>query len=90
MCQIGRSLSIQQLAESLIVFSLVNSSIGSTIHDTINLVFIDKLLNSPLIGNIQFSHVSIKICMFCMNLLQQLHLVAQLAITARNQYIHRY
>ena len=56
------------------------------VYDTAN--FFNKLLDGLLVGNIQLGHVRIKICVLWVLLLQQLHLVSQLAVAASNQYIH--
>ena len=74
--QIAWCIRIQQTTEFLIVFCLINSGIGSTVHDTINMVFIHKSIDGSSVGNIQLCHICIKIGMLGINLLQQLHLIS--------------
>ena len=76
------------MAQFLILFRLVNSGIGSTVHDAVNIILAHERLNGLLVGDVQFCHVRIKIGMLGIHLLQQLHFISQLAITARNQYLH--
>ena len=80
--QIARGHRIQGCAKFLVLFCLIHSGIGSTVHDTVNLIVTDKSLYCLLIGDIQLCHIRIKIGMLGIQLLQQLHLVSQLAITA--------
>ena len=88
MGQVGWSLGIQALTERLVVLSLVYRCIGSTVHDTVNLVIFNEFLYGCLVSDVQLGHICIKISMLGILLLQQLHLVSQLAVTARNQYLH--
>ena len=88
--QVGRGLRIQQGTEPFIVLGLVDSRIGSAVDNAVDLVLIDEGLDGLLVGDIQLCHICIKIGMLGIDLLQQLHLVSQLAITARNQNIHHY
>ena len=55
---------------------------------SVNLVFSHELLNSLLVGDVQFLHIGIIPSMLGILLLLQLHLISQLTITARYQYIH--
>ena len=86
--EIRRSNGVQRSAEFLVVLSLIDSRIGRTIHNTINLMLCYKLVDSQLVGNIQLLHIGVKPLVLRIFLLQQLHLISQLAITACNQYIH--
>ena len=86
--QIGRCCGIEQCTEFYVRLSLVYSSIGGTIDDAVNLMFLDKGLYGFTISDVQFLYIRIKIHMLGMSFLQQLHFVSQLAITSRNQYIH--
>ena len=82
--QIARGYRVQFPTEFLIIFRLVNCGIGSTIHDTIYLVILYKFHDGSLVGNIELSHICIKIAMLGILLLQQLHLISQLAVTSCN------
>ena len=68
--------SIQFHAQILILLSLVDSRIGSTVDDAVDGVLTDKLLDGFLVSNIQFSHIRIKIGMLGILFLQQLHLIS--------------
>ena len=84
MRQIGGSLGVQTRTEFLVVLGLVDSSIGGTVHDTVDLVCLDESLDGRLVGDIQLGHIRIKIGVLGILLLQQLHFVSQLAITSGN------
>ena len=86
--EIRRSNGVQRSAEFLVVLSLIDSRIGRTVYNTINLMLCYKLVDSQLVGNIQLLHIGVKPLVLRIFLLQQLHLISQLAITACNQYIH--
>ena len=88
--QIGRRFRIQAGTEFLIVFSLVDGGVGRTVDDAVNPVVVDKLPDGSTVGNVQFLHIGIIPHMLGILFLQQLHLVSQLAVTARNQYVHYY
>ena len=76
MSQISRGLRIQFGTEFFIVFSLVDSSIGGTVDDTVNMIIIDKLFDSRLVGDIQLCDIRIIIGVLRILLLQQLHLIS--------------
>ena len=86
--EIRRSNGVQRSAEFLVVLSLIDSRIGRTVYNTINLMLCYKLVDSQLVGNIQLLHIGVKPLVLRIFLLQQLHLISQLAITACNQYVH--
>ena len=88
LCQIAGSHMVQQVAQLLVVLCLVNGSIGGTVDDAVNLMVVDERTNGFRIGNIQLCHIRIIIGMLGIHLLQQLHLVSQLAVTACNQNVH--
>ena len=82
MCQESRCLGIKLLTQGFVYFCVVNSRKSGTVHDTINGMLIKKSLDSILIGDIQFLYIRIKIGVLQILLFQQLHLVAQLSVTA--------
>ena len=86
--QIFRCCSVKLHAQLLVLLGLVNSSIGGAVHDAVNLVFLNKSVNGFLVCYVQFCHICIKIGMLEILLLQQLHLVSKLAVTACNKYLH--
>ena len=88
MSQIGRCLGIQQLTQFLVVLCFIDSRISGTVDDAVNSVLRYIGLDGSLIGDVQLSDIRIKIGMLGIFLLQQLHLVTQLTVTACNQYIH--
>ena len=75
-CQVSRCLRIQLRAEFFIVLSLVDSRISRTVDNAINMMFLDKGLDSVLVGDIKFLHIRIKIAMLGVTSLQQLHFVS--------------
>ena len=86
--QIFRCCSVKLHAQLLVLLGLVNSGIGGAVNYTVDLVFLNKSVNGFLVCYVQFCHICIKIGMLEILLLQQLHLVSKLAVTACNKYLH--
>jgi hypothetical protein len=66
---------VEKIAEALVLLGFVDSSIGCTVHDSVNGVPRHKRLYGLLVGDIQLLDSRIKENMLGMGFLQQLHLV---------------
>ena len=86
--QIGRSQGVEGGAEFLVALCLVDGGIGGTVHDAVDGIALHEIVNGQLVGDVQFGHVGIEITVLRVLFLEQLHLVAQLAVAACNQNIH--
>ena len=67
---------VQLVAQLLVLLSLVHGCVGGAVHNAVNLVVSYKSVDGFLVGNIQLSHIRIKIGMLLVFLFQQLHLVS--------------
>ena len=74
--KIGRSHSVECGAEFFLLLCLIYSSIGSAVDDTIYLVSEHIIINSQLVGDIEFVDISIEECVLLIFCLQQLKFVA--------------
>ena len=79
---------VQQVGEVSGLLGLVDGSVGGAVDDAVDVVVVDELVDGLAVGDVELGDISIIIGVLGMLLLQPLHLVAQLAVTARNQNIH--
>ena len=86
--QISRSMLVEHGTQFFVFLCLIHSGIACTIHDAVNFVGCNELFYCLLITYIQFLHIGIIPLILRVLALQQLHLIAQLAVTACYQYIH--
>ena len=88
MGQISRGLGIQPLAQLLVLLGLVHGGVGGAVHNAVDVHLLHEVLDGVLVGDVQLGHVGVEVSVGGVLALQQLHLVAQLAVASSNQYVH--
>ena len=88
--QVSRCFGIESSCQSLVAFGLVHGRVGSAVHDAIDFVFFHEPVDGVAVGDVQFVDVGVKPVVLRIILLQHLHFVSQLAVTACNEYVHSF
>ena len=87
-CQVGWGYGVERSTQLFVALGLVDSSIGGTVHDAVNLVLRHELFYGQKVGDVELFDIGVEPLVLVVLILKQLHLITELSVATCNQYVH--